>query len=144
MGIKDSQVQNLSNDNTTNDWKSYKISVPSGQIDQFMCEHNWPAGVSASTFHTKRTNQSFRQYGLRQNANGDNNRPTSHPHGIRERRRPNIRAWHTDESRREMYNAQRDNNIRRRTCIYEQSSQDGEYGDDRTRPNNRAWHNDES
>ena len=32
MGIKDSQVQNLSNGNTNNDWKSYKISVSSEQL----------------------------------------------------------------------------------------------------------------
>ena len=146
MGINDSKVQNLSNDNTDrpNDWKSFKISVPSEQIDQVMCEDNWPAGVRTRTFHPKRTNQSFRQYGLRHNANGDNNRPTNHADGMRERRRPNIRAWHNDESRQETYNAQRDNNIRRRTYRYEQPSQDGEYGDERTRPNTRAWHNDEN
>ena len=42
MGINDSKVQNLSNDNTDrpNDWKSFKISVPSGQIDQVMCQDN--------------------------------------------------------------------------------------------------------
>ena len=130
----------MSNGNTNNDWKSYKISVSSEQLDQVMSEDNWPAGVRARTFLPKRTNQSFRQHRERPNGNGDNNRPTRQAHGTHERRRPNIRVWHNDDITGEPYSAQRGNNIRRRSYRYDQPSQDGEWANERRRPNKRACH----
>ena len=61
-----------------------------------------------------------------------------------ERTRQNKRAWNNEENTRETYNAQRGNNIRRRTYRYDQPSQDGECGDERTRPDKRGCHDDES
>ena len=79
--------------------------MSSEQLDQVMCEDNWPAGVRARPFLPKRTNQSVRQYREQHNANGDNNRPTRQAHGMHERRRPNIRVRHNDDSTGETYNA---------------------------------------
>ena len=143
MGIKDSEVRNLSNGNTNNDRKSYKISVSSEQLDQVMCEDNWPASVRARTFLPKRTHQSFREYRERPNANGDNNKPTRQAHGTHERRRPNIHGWHNDDITGEPHNAQRGNNIRRRSNRYDEPSQDGDWVDARRRPNIRVRHNDD-
>ena len=234
MGINDSKVQNLSNDNTDrpNDWKSFKISVPSVYPFQMICAdyfcyggHNylvivdrysgWPYVcqlTGASPALVKKLREFFVTYGIAEELSSDGGpeftaaltqqflrdwgvahrlSSVAYPHSntraeigvksakrlimentgtgttigltshadpeCRERQdtaanRENIRAWHNDESRQETYNAQRDNNgiphtekpCPRRTYRYEQPSHDGEYGDERTRPNTRAWHNDEN